>query len=228
MLYLRCNAHQGTADRLTFTKCNKDVRVCTPVQATPLQRVTQWITLTLTGTPWQLKLLITIISREMKNTWGLHPHTHTHTHTHTHVSHSSSWRSDLGAILFFCFVFWHLCLYRDSFTAKEGLHDTKSSHGEDSNQLNGKRLSLLIIEKDIEISLGALIYQSLTNLIIVYCAIILVTVYYCAPSVITLAFVYISLKACVNPCIHISTYPHIHTHTHTHTHTQTHTRTHIH
>lgn len=55
-------------------------------------------------------------------------------------------------------------------------------------------------------SLRAIVHHSLTNLTIVCHAIILVTVYYDAPLLITLAFVYIGLKArIVDVCTHAHT-----------------------
>lgn len=61
---------------------------------------------------------------------------------------------------------------------------------------------------------NAITHHCLTILIIVCYAIILVTVYYNAHSVITLAFVYIGRKACASPCILNA---HARTHKHTHT-----------
>lgn len=132
--------------------------VPTPAHVHRLQQVTQSISLTLTGTAWQLKLLITIISEKMKKTWGLYPHSSTRLTPFfplllpPHRDATQRRISDYRIL-----AFWHAWLCRTGFTAKGGIawHKNEALGGIQLNW-NANWFSLLNNWNDTEISLGAI------------------------------------------------------------------------
>ncbi len=136
-----------------------------------------------------------------------HIQTDRYRQTHTHTFHSPSWRSVKGRIssTFPCFL---ASLPSEFDSKKKDYKLQNKSPGQDSNAVKrwtdypAEQLDWHRDQSWCNQSFKAIAHHSLTNLIIVCWAIILVTVHYDAPSVITLAFVYIGLEACVSPCTH--------------------------
>lgn len=132
--------------------------VSTPVHEHRLQQVTWSISLTLTGTAWQLKLLITIISEKMKNTSGLYPHA---SMARTPFSHHFFFLAEMQfstvnqTIVFP--LFGSAWLYRTSFIAKGRIvwHENEVLGGIQLNW-NANWFSLLNNWNATEISLGAI------------------------------------------------------------------------
>lgn len=146
----------------------------------------------LTGTAWQSKLWSAIIRRG--KTLEAFIHTKMYVYTHTQTLYLPSQKRDYTII----------CLISRPFSAAShsGFEPGLKAQLWQSNQSCYNQPH------------NAMTHHCLTILIIVCYAIILVTVYYNAHSVITLAFVYIGRKACASPCILNA---HARTHKHTHT-----------